>query len=393
LESSIINSKFDSLPQELVLEVLKFLDSPSLSNVAATCNHFRVLITSCNLWRNLYNRIWGEVRGRVALRYSGDDDPTSFFCSFREWKELYLERQYIEAAWEAPERRALSFTVIKAHARSVLSMTLLPPRHRLVTGSQDRLVRVWDVTSGACLFKLQGPASCVAVDTWSDTQVKIGYKNGVVRVYDVMYNECTNELSTGETMRGCIFSKNSFISWYEHATHWDETTNQAIGTFTGHLQRVKSCTLCPTKSILYTASRDSTVRLWDLHNQSKITSINGHARAVNAIELINPNMCITGSSDKVVKTWDLRNLSAPVHVLSGHHAGKLKCIKYNAIGTKICTGGEDGVNVWRDIGASFEHLRTDFDGECVASIVMDEESVAYGGINGQIQYYDFAPHR
>jgi len=152
------------------------------------------------------------VRGRVARRYCGDDDPTTFFSSFPDWKELYMERQYIEAAWDAPERRALSFTVTKAHARSVQGMALLPYRHRLVTGSQDRLVRVWDVTSGACLLKLHCNSSCVAVSPWSDTQVKVGYKDGSVQVFDVVREECSSEVRTGEPMRGCIFGKNRYLT-------------------------------------------------------------------------------------------------------------------------------------------------------------------------------------
>lgn len=168
---------------------------------------------NCQLWRSLYTRVWGDVRGRVARRYCGDDDPVNFFSNFSDWKEVYLERQYIEAAWEVPESRALSFTVTKAHARSVRGMALLPYRHRLVTGSQDRLVRVWDVTSGTCLLKLNGTSSCVAVRPWGDAQVKVGYKDGTVQVFDVVREECTSELRTGEPMRGCLFSNNNRYYW------------------------------------------------------------------------------------------------------------------------------------------------------------------------------------
>lgn len=391
LESPIVQSKFYMLPQEIIVEIFKFLDSTALNYIAASCTHFKDLIVECQLWRNLYNAEWGDVRGRVAHRYCGDEAPETFFATFSDWKELYLERQYIEAAWEAPERRALSFTVTKAHARSVRSMALLPYRHRLVTGSQDRLVRVWDVTSGACLLKLHGPASCVVVSPSSDTRVKLGYKDGAVHTFDAEREECVSEMRTGDQMHGCIFVNKSMIYWHDqNATHWDETTNQRVGTFSGHLQRIKSCALCPDKSILFTASRDTTVRLWDLHNRTKIGTIDGHAKAVNTVALMSENLCMTGSSDKLVKVWDLRKLDTAITVLSAH-TGKLTCISQTDIGNKICTGGEDGVHLWNR--TTFEHIRKDFDGEFVTSIALDEESISYGGLNGQIQYYDFSPHR
>eukprot|EP00026_Physarum_polycephalum_P001801 Phypoly_transcript_01804.p1 GENE.Phypoly_transcript_01804~~Phypoly_transcript_01804.p1 ORF type:complete len:912 (-),score=138.37 Phypoly_transcript_01804:33-2768(-) len=391
LESPIVHSKFDALPQELILEVFKLLDSSALNSIARTCTYFKEFVSNCQLWRTLYHSVWGEVRGRVARRYCGDDDPATFFATFPDWKELYLEKQYIEAAWDAPERRALSFTVTKAHARSVQSMALLPYRHRLVTGSQDRLVRVWDVTSGACLLKLHGTASCVAVSPWSDALVKVGYKDGSVHVFDVVREESTSEMRTGEPMRGCIFANNSIISWYEQdVIHWDETTSQRVATFTGHLQRVKACAYSSSKSILYTASRDTTVRLWDLHNRSKIGTIDGHTRSVNTVALIGENLCLTGSSDKLVKVWDIRKMDTAVTVLSVH-TGKLTCIKHSEVGSKLCTGGADGVHLWNS--TNFTHVRKDFEGEFVTSLALDEESIAYGGLNGQIQYYDFSPHR
>lgn len=57
----------------------------------------------------------------------------------------------------------------------------------------------------------------------------------------------------------------------------------------------------------------------------------------------------------------------------------------------MCTGGEDGVNIWNS--TNFTHMRKDQAGEFVTSIAMDEESLAFGGLNGEIQYYDFTPHR
>lgn len=174
---------------------------------------------------------------------------------------------------------------------------------------------------------------------------------------------------------------------------------------------------------------------------------------MNAVALVGENYCLTGSSDKLVKVWDTRKLDAALHTIS-EHTGKVLCIESSEIGSKIsflslsrppplffverirkfgvleinkyfcsekieenfsvfcfdfcfvlflfdkpqiCTGGADGVNVWNSTTftqtPTLSLLRKDFEGEFVTCIAMDEESLAFGGLNGQIQYYDFTPHR
>lgn len=402
MESPLVNSRLDLLPREIILEVFKFLDCSSLVAITRTCTHLKEMITSCNLWRTLFLNTWGDVRGRVARRYCGDDDPTLFFSSFNNWQELYLEKRYIESAWCSPETKALSFTVTKAHARGIKAMAMLPERHRLVTGSMDRLIRVWDVTSGACLQQFSAPSSCIAIQAWGERErgtetegeregrVKVAFKNGIVREYDMSNGDCLSEFTTPEPMRGCFFYDTRMISWYENASCFDQTTQQTVRSFTGHQQRIKQCALCPDKSILFTASRDTTVRLWDVHSQVKIATIQGHTRAVNAVAVVGGNLCLTGSSDKTVKAWDIRKIDTPIHTFT-KHTGKLKCIQINEIGGKICTAGEDGVHLWNV--NNFSHIRGDWKGEWVSSVAMDEECIAYGGENGQIQFYDFTPHR
>lgn len=386
-------SNFDMLPQELLLEIFLFLDSSSLSNVSHTCSHFKEVVTSNQLWRRIFHRYWGDVRGRVSRRYAGDDDPSTFFtASFLDWKDLFLERQYIEKAWESPARRALSFSVTKAHTRGLRSMALLPRCHRLVTGSQDGVARVWDVMSGTCLVAVQGDSACISVAAERDTCVKLAYKNGIVRVFDVMTEECPSEVNLGEMMRGCVFGTNGIVTWHNNnaAMRWDETTRQCVTTFTGHTKRIKSCSLNQRESMLFTASRDTTVKIWDPHNGTQISSIDGHGGSVGDIAPLGEHGCITVASDTKVRVWDIRKLSAPLHVMHGH-TDKVRCVRVSEIGGKICTGGGDGACIWRT--SDFSLIRKELDGESVMSLTMDEESIAFGGDTGRLTYFDFTPHR
>ncbi len=166
------------------------------------------------MWQAIYFHRFGQVRGRVARRYCGDDDPRAFFSStFPSWKELYLERQYIERAWESPVQRALCLSIPQAHAGAIRGIVVLASSHRILTGSRDQLVRVWDAFSGACLLALQGPATCVNVEAGETGCVaRVGYKNGTVQIFDVEKEHISHQYRFGESMRGCTFSSGRYCS-------------------------------------------------------------------------------------------------------------------------------------------------------------------------------------
>jgi WD40 repeat protein len=148
------------------------------------------------------------------LRYCGDDDPVSFFtAAFPYWREVFSEREHIEKAWIEPERRAHGFRVSAGHTRDIRAVALMPNCHRLVTGSLDKLVRVWDAHSGVCLSTLHGTSGVVSLSVASPSQIKVGYKSGLVRMADLGRLESVWEIRLVEAMRGCTFLNNRYTTF------------------------------------------------------------------------------------------------------------------------------------------------------------------------------------
>lgn len=198
-------------------------------------------------------------------------------------------------------------------------------------------------------------------------------------------------------------------TWDEDIEVWDEETQKQLFSFRDHTHHITECVFLEKNSILFSASRDKTVKMWDLNTKAPINTISGHTRGiyfssvvglpcrmtvwilllgVNGIALVGDSLCVTVSSDASMRVWDLRNISKPLQVRT-EHTGKIRCVQYTDIGKKICTGGRDGVHVWN--GDTFEHIRHD-PVESVASLAITEESMAYGHNNGVVQFYDFVPH-
>jgi WD40 repeat protein len=47
-----------------------------------------------------------------------------------------------------------------------------------------------------------------------------------------------------------------------------------------HAKRIKAGTVNASGSIFYTAPRDTTVKLWDVHHGVRIASIEGHTKGI-----------------------------------------------------------------------------------------------------------------
>ena len=78
---------------------------------------------------------------------------------------------------------------------SVLSVT-----HRLVSGSRDATLRVWDIVSGHCLHVLIGHVAAVRCVQYDGRRVVSGAYDYVVKIWDPESETCLQTLS-GHTNR------------------------------------------------------------------------------------------------------------------------------------------------------------------------------------------------
>ncbi|XP_071455013.1 kinesin-like protein KIF21A [Hetaerina americana] len=135
----------------------------------------------------------------------------------------------------------------------------------------------------------------------------------------------------------------------------------------GHSKPVLS--VCATDDLLFTASKDRTVKVWDLSRGEEIESLAGHPNNVVVVRYNEPNRLVFSVSSAYVKVWDLRSspqsrciktllssgigqngpviLNTPSRTLS-LPAGEvhLNDVALNPNGTTLYTAGGDKVRVW-----------------------------------------------
>ena len=80
--------------------------------------------------------------------------------------------------------------------RDVWSVSFSPDGTKVASGSDDKTVKLWDVTSGECLQTLEGHSSRVRSVSFSPdgTKVASGSDDKTVKLWDVTSGECLQTL-------------------------------------------------------------------------------------------------------------------------------------------------------------------------------------------------------
>ncbi|KAF5371914.1 hypothetical protein D9757_011496 [Collybiopsis confluens] len=167
-------------------------------------------------------------------------------------------------------QQAASFGMIKVSS-VVHSVAFSPHGTRIVSGSWDGTVRIWDATTGIQVGEsLQGHDDAVSSVAFSPdgTRIVSGSRDNTVRIWDA-----TTGIQVGESLQGhddavssVAFSPDGtrIVSGSDDTTVriWDPTTCIQFGeSLQGHDVAVSSVVFSPDGAKIFTDSRDNTLRI------------------------------------------------------------------------------------------------------------------------------------
>ena len=98
-----------------------------------------------------------------------------------------------------PMRVAISPTIhqLMGHSDAVSSASFSPDGTKVVSGSWDQTVRIWDAVTGECAQTLEGHSSGVTSASFSPKVVS-GSDDQTVRIWDAVTGECAQTLTSAK---------------------------------------------------------------------------------------------------------------------------------------------------------------------------------------------------
>ncbi|KAG9096439.1 U3 small nucleolar RNA-associated protein 13 [Ceratobasidium sp. 370] len=229
----------------------------------------------------------------------------------------------------------------------------------LVTGSQDRTVKVWDLGELARL----SPTSSAPIKLKSLTTLKAHDKD--INALDVAPNG--KFIATG--------SQDKTAKIFEVVTGSDLAH---VGTLKGHKRGVWTVRFSPVDQVIATGSGDRTVKLWSLDDWACLKTFEGHTNSILRVNFLSRGtQLLSAGSDGLVKLWTIRSEEC-VTTLDAHE-DKVWALAVSTDERTIVSGAADSrVVIWRDATEDEQREKED---ERAKGVEMEQDFANFVALN------------
>lgn len=230
------------------------------------------------------------------------------------------------------------------HAEAVVSLNFSPDGAHLASGSGDTTVRLWDLNTETPHFTCTGHKQWVLCVSWAPDGKRLasGCKAGSIIIWDPETGQQKGRPLSGHKKHiNCLawepYHKNPECRRLASASGdgdcrvWDVKLGQCLMNIAGHTNAV-TAVRWGGAGLIYTSSKDRTVKMWRAADGILCRTFSGHAHWVNNIALSTDYVLRTGpfhpvkdrsksylsmSSEYWLSIMNINNLSQIHHVSRG----------------------------------------------------------------------------
>jgi WD40 repeat protein len=344
--------------------ICSFLDTPKdVVHFGLANRRLTVLLTDNELWNSLLHKHFPDSYAKLESRAESSD--------------AYKRLTNIVYHMKAGKYR---LWILSGHQDYVDCMTIW--NHKLISGSQDGTIKIWDLHKDQSLLTLEGyPDKIRCMIVWDD---KLIFSSG--------YFTLVWDLNTGQELRAffhdekmtCMTvwdNKLIFSSEDKVIKISDLNTRRLLQKLKGHRDWVRCMLIWNDK--LISGADDKTIKIWDLHTGQNLQTLKGHRDWIRCMLIWNGKL-ISGSDDKTIKIWDLHT-GQNLQTLRGHRSW-IRCM--TIWNDKLFSGVDNKtIKIW-DLytGEELRTLKTQNSVECM---ILWDDQLFTDSSKGKIKIYDF----
>jgi WD40 repeat protein/serine/threonine protein kinase len=269
-----------------------------------------------------------------------------------EWHHLNLARDS-------------SIQSMEGHEGEVHSIAWNSEGTRIVSGSSDETVRLWNAQTGDIELILTGHERKVSSVAWSPdgTRIVSGSFDKTIRVWDSITGECLKVLRghSGPVTSLALDSLGQHVisgSWDKSVRLWNIDNGLVVQTFEGHESWISSVAFDSTNLFVVAGAGDGQVRQWGIEDGELQLRLSAHSTGeVFTAKEPNGERFVTGGADGLLSLWDTESGDRLI-TMTGHDS-PVTSVAWNSSGSQILSGSSNGnMKVW-DSGTGEELLSID----------------------------------
>jgi WD40 repeat protein/endonuclease YncB( thermonuclease family) len=254
----------------------------------------------------------------------------------------------IPLAPEPTERACL-----RGHTNAVQALAITPDGKTLVSGSKDRTLKLWDLTTGK---------------EWATLQGHRGFVESVAISAD------------GKTLASGGHDTQIKL--------WHLAAGRELLPLEGQPSRIGALAFSPDGKLLASGGYDQTVRLWDLGTHKQRGVLSGHGGAVLGLAFSpDGKLLAAGSNRGTVTLWDVASGTERVVLTQNDN---VSAVAFSPDGKTLAAGGNyRGVRLW-EVATGLERARLVGQTPRVISLALAAEGrlLAASGHGGIVELWD-----
>ena len=272
----------------------------------------------------------GFVRG-LAFRYDGKQ-----LVSCSEDRSLRL--------WDVATARSLA--AFHGHMGFVHCVAFSPDGGQAASGSMDGTIKLWPAAAPDPQVSFRNGSGWVGTVAFHPAGDRVATAhNGGIRVWNPRTGEELWRVIGPRGLMGRIGltftpdGKSLIASGPAGSLNvWNAETGTLVRQLGRSSSPIADVAVSPDGSILGAACDDGTVQIWNIATGAPARTLTGHSGAVNAVAFSADGLTLASASeDQTIKVWDLASGSS-VLTLSGHATG-VKDVAYAPDGRSLASVG------------------------------------------------------